>query len=61
MKDPNLISNDGTPLHWLVKSNFVSIVDAQVLTNKNEPSELVLMIFFFKYYYFKYNIHTIHF
>ena len=40
--DPNQISNGSAPLHWLVKSNFISALDTQALTNKFDRPELVL-------------------
>ena len=27
-EDPNNFSNDGTPLHWLVRNNFISYTDS---------------------------------
>ena len=39
------IINLQAPLHWLVKSNFISILDTQY-TNSNDKPESVKLIYF---------------
>ena len=39
--DPNKFSNDGSPLHWLVRNNFISYNDSQDLsTTQEKPSKV---------------------